>query len=438
MTDGDLVGTIYFSQLLTDINKAGNCYQEQDPTAEQLNSLLATDGGAIEIPDVGRIYKLVPFDRSMVILADNGVWEIVSSDTTGFTASSFYIRFVTNVGAIGPGSIVEISNGVCYWADSGIYLLSTETSTTTISSGLLGATNLTLNTIQTDYLNIPESSKLYARAFYDAETNKLIFLYKSDTSLTDSNYQFDTLLFLDITLSAFYSYSLGFSTDPPIVCGIVKKQGLGIADEVFDVVLGSDDVVLGSDDVVHTQSNGISSGSSAIKLITALVDTASTKSLVFSEFKDRNFVDWEEYYGAGNGVDYTSKMVTGYQILGEAARNKQVQYYIPHFERTEQNFLTSGSDLVFDFPSGCTMQVRYDFTSTSAAGKWAATFEGYKLKVPYFASGAGTFDYSYEVISTKNRVRGVGRALQFSITSQEGKDIRLLGWDIVVTGRSRV
>ena len=434
MTDGDLVGTIYFSQLLTDVDRAGNCYQEQDPTAEQLNSLLATDGGAIEIPDVGRIYKLIPFERGIVVVADNGVWEIVSSDTTGFTATSFFIRFVTNTGAIAPGTITAIEGGVSYWADSGIYLLSPDEVT-----GTLSATNLTLNTIQTDYLNIPEVSRLYARGFYDAETNKLIWLYKEDLTKIESNYQFDKLLFLDITLSAFYTYTLGFEgSTPPIVCGIVKKQGLGIADEVFDIVLGADDVVLGSDDVVHTQTNGISSGTSAIKLITALNATISTRSLVFSEFRSRSFVDWEDFYGAGSGVDYTSKMVTGYQILGEAARNKQVQYYIPHFERTEQNFLTSGSDLVFDYPSGCTMQVRYDFTSTSAAGKWSATFEGYKLKVPYFASGAGVFDYSYEVISTKNRVRGTGRALQFSITSQEGKDIRLLGWDVVVTGRSRV
>jgi len=162
---------------------------------------------------------------------------------------------------------------------------------------------------------------------------------------------------------------------------------------------------------------------------------------VFSEFTDREFVDWQSHYGLGNGLDFTSKMVTGYQIMGEAARNKQIQWYIPHFERTERNLITTGTDTVYDFPSACTMQVRYDFTSTSTAGKWSGTFEGYRLKVPYMPAGGSDpepFDYSYEVISTKNRVRGAGRALQFSITSQPGKDIRLLGWDVVITGRSRV
>lgn len=434
MTDGDLVGTIYFSQLVTDIDRVGNCYQEQDPTAEQLNSLLATDGGAIELPDVGRIYKLIPFERSIVIVADNGVWEIVSSDTTGFTASSFFIRFVTNTGAIAPGTITAIEGGVCYWADSGIYLLSPDP-----TSGILSATNLTLNTIQQDYLAISESSRLYARSFYDAETNKLIFLYKEDQSLTQSNYQFDKILYLDITLSAFYTYTMSFDgADAPIVCGITRKRGLGVADETFDIVLSPDDVVLSPDDVVHTQANAVTSTTSAIKLITAANATVTERALIFSEFYDRGFVDWESSYGAGNGLDFTSKMVTGYQIMGEAARNKQIQWYIPHFERTERNFIDVSGDIVYDFPSACTMQVRYDFTSTSTAGKWAGTFEGYRLKVPYLHNGVGVFDYGYEVISTKNRVRGAGRALQFSITSQPGKDIRLLGWDVVITGRSRV
>jgi len=437
MTDGDLVGTIYFSQLLTDIERAGNCYQEQDPTAEQLNSLLATDGGAIEIPDVGKIYKLIPFERSMVIVADNGVWEVVSSDTTGFTASSFFIRFVTTTGAISPGTVTAIEGGVCYWADSGIYLLSPDP-----TSGILAATNLTLNSIQQDYLAIPESSRLYARSFYDAETNKLIFLYKEDQSLTQSNYQFDKVLYLDITLSAFYTYTLSFDgADAPIVCGIMRKRGLGVGNKTYDVVLGADDVVIAPDDVVHSELSAVTSTASAIKLVTAANINATTRALVFSEFTDREFVDWQSHYGLGNGLDFTSKMVTGYQIMGEDARNKQIQWYIPHFERTERNLITTGTDTVYDFPSACTMQVRYDFTSTSTAGKWSGTFEGYRLKVPYMPAGGSDpepFDYSYEVISTKNRVRGAGRALQFSITSQPGKDIRLLGWDVVITGRSRV
>lgn len=437
MTDGDLVGTVYFSQLLTEVERAGNCYQEQDPTAEQLNSLLATDGGAIEIPDVGKIYKMIPFERSVVIVADNGVWEIVSSDTTGFTASSFFIRFVTKTGAIGPGTITEVEGGVCYWADSGIYLLSPDT-----TSGILSATNLTLNTIQSDYLSIPKSSRMYARSFYDAETNKLIFLYKEDQTLTQSNYQFDKILYLDITLSAFYTYTMSFDgSDAPIVCGIARKQGLGVVDQTFDIVLGADDVVLGADDIVHSQASGVTSTASAIKLITAGNVNTTTRAILFSEFYDRKFVDWETHYGSGNGLDFTSKMVTGYQIFGEAARNKQIQWYIPHFERTERVLTTTGTETVYDYPSGCTMQVRYDFTSTNTAGKWSGTFEGYRLKVPYMPAGGADpedFNYSYEVISTKNRVRGAGRALQFSITSQAGKDIRLLGWDVVITGRSRV
>ncbi|NIP67163.1 hypothetical protein GWN63_01340, partial [Candidatus Bathyarchaeota archaeon] len=86
LRENELAGTIYFSQVLTDIDNAGLCHQSQDPTADQLNSKLATDGGTIEIPEGGLIYKLVVHERSLVVIADNGVWQIIGSQDTGFTA----------------------------------------------------------------------------------------------------------------------------------------------------------------------------------------------------------------------------------------------------------------------------------------------------------------------------------------------------------------
>lgn len=432
MTDGELTGTIYFSQLLTDVDKAGLCYQEQDPTAEQLNSLLATDGGAIEIPDVGRIYSLLAFDRSLVVVADNGVWQIVGSADTGFTASTFFIRFSTEIGAISASNIVRIQGGIMYWADSGVYLLSPNDVT-----GELGATNLTENTIQSTFLGITENSRKFAKGLYDRETNKILWIYNTNIGSTALPYKYDKALLLDISLNAWYEYEFSdLDSGTPFVVGVTKKQGLGIAEQVFDIVLGADDVVLGADDVVLTEDSGVSSTSSAVKFIT-LVPNGSNYNLTFSELKNRAFVDWETEDTVGK--DYTSELVTGYQILGDGARDKQVKFWSVHFQRTEQNLVANsdGSGVEYDFPSAATARVRFEFTTSAAASRWSQTFEAYRLQVPYVASGAGVFDYSYDVITTKNRVRGHGRGVQFQITSQAGKDIRLLGWDVMFTGRTR-
>jgi len=463
LTDGELTGSVYFSQLLTSVDKAGDCFQEYDPTAEQLNSLLATDGGVIEIPDAGRIYRLIPYDRGVVVVADNGVWQIIGSDESGFTASTYFIRLVSTVGALGPSTVAQIEGGVVYWAEQGIYLLSPD------ETGQLSEQNLTLTTIQDTYLGIPQTARSKARAFYDNETNKMIWLYNSRPATTDTEYNFDKFLYLDINLGAFYEYTItevankafdiilgnddivlgnddvvhtqspfASSYDAsPFIIGIVKKSGLTVADETFDVVLGSDDVVLSTDDIVHTQQTGVSATESAIKLVTFAPWNISEYRMTFSEFKDRGFYDWNTV-SIDDGMDYTSEIITGYKLFGEAARDKQIKYMTVHFERTEENWVANNDDLTLDFPSGATMRVRFDFTTSATPNKWSQTFEAYKLKVPYFVDNAGPFDYGYEVISTKNRVRGVGKALQFQITSQEGKDFRLLGWDATITGRSRV
>lgn len=427
MTDEDLVGTVYFSQVLTSLDNIGKCYQDQDPTAEQLNSLLSTDGGVIEIPDAGKIYAMVPYERSLVVVADNGIWQIIGSEDTGFTATTYGIRYVTNVGAISLKSVVSIPAGVVYLADSGIFALSAN------EVGALTAQNISDNVISEYYKTLSNTAKRRAQAFYDRETNKLLWLISTDDSVT--RYKYNEILFLDLNIQAYYRYSVSdLDTNTPFISGVMQRSSVSLAEITYDVVLGSDDVVLGANDVVQTtELDGLTSTEAALKLLT-FTQSGGALDITFSEFNNRNFIDWES--ADDTGVDYESVLITGYQLLGEAARDKQVKFWTLHFERTEQNVLTSGDDLVFDFPSAATCRVRHDFTSSSSAQRWSNRFNGYRLKVPYLLE-AGPFDYSYDVISTKNRIRGHGKAVQFEVRSETGKDIRLLGWDLTMTGRSR-
>src|SRR6185312_9113854 len=50
---------IYFSQVcLSNATNFGNCFQVNDPTSEELFGILPSDGGVIQIPGSGNIYKL--------------------------------------------------------------------------------------------------------------------------------------------------------------------------------------------------------------------------------------------------------------------------------------------------------------------------------------------------------------------------------------------
>ena len=47
-----------------------------------------------------------------------------------------------------------------------------------------------------------------------------------------------------------------------------------------------------------------------------------------------------------------------------------------------------------------------------------------------------SYDNGFEVVTTKNKLRGMGRALSLYFSTQSGKDCRILGWNLSLTGNS--
>jgi hypothetical protein len=75
------------------------------------------------------------------------------------------------------------------------------------------------------------------------------------------------------------------------------------------------------------------------------------------------------------------------------------------------------------------VQSQWEWTDSANAGRWGEEFEAYRLKQIYIPDGSDdTFDYSYQVVTTKNRLRGKGRALSLKFRSEPQKDLQLLGW----------
>jgi hypothetical protein len=187
--------------------------------------------------------------------------------------------------------------------------------------------------------------------------------------------------------------------------------------------MGTDNVILAD---TATASLG---GSSVIKLLT-FVEDGTDWDYTFSELKDRTFVDWYTY--DSTGLPYESYVDTGYEMLGDSMRDKQATYVFCYFNRTEEEFVDNGDGVVFDYPSSCRMYGKWDWTSTNTANKWSDPQQVYRF-LRNFTPAVGSFDYSYDVIETKNKVRGKGKALSLRFESEEGKDFQLLGWAINYT-----
>lgn len=81
--------------------------------------------------------------------------------------------------------------------------------------------------------------------------------------------------------------------------------------------------------------------------------------------------------------------------------------------------------------NSCTLKAKFDFAITDATGKWSTQQQAYKLNALRMANVSQVeANYGYEVVETKHKVRGNGKALIIRFESEDGKDFELLGWGV--------
>lgn len=431
---GEFKDTIFVSQSLTDISKAGLCYSINDPTAALESSPLDTDGGTIRIEGLGSLISVKNSANKCVIISDSGVWTLRPSDDGIFTVNNVVSEKVTSSGGVGPSSVVEYESTIFYWGSDGIYAVGVD------EAGLsMRATNLTEFTIQSDYLSISDIQKKYSDGMADTSTRKIYWVY-SNVSVDDTgfNQRFNRALILDVRTGSFYDYEISaLASNSPIMSGLLFKRDINTAIQSENVVVGADTVVVGADSVYIDTIITSGSQTSRLKVLT-LSPNAGNYSITFSEFTNRDFVDWETEDGVGS--PYNSYVETSYELVGDVIRDKQATYVFCYFNRTEENFIDNGSGGVrFDYPSSCLMQAKWDWTSTATANRWGDPQQVYRFRAPYISGGIGSsFDYSYDIIETKNKARGKGKALHIRFESEESKDFQLLGWAVEYTAEAKI
>ena len=432
MPTSDLLGTVFFSQVLDSIDKAGNCYQTNDPTSEVISDLEDDDGGTIEIPEAGEIVALQPLGRGIMVFATNGVWFISGIDQ-GFKASNYAVDRISAVGCVGGKSVVAVEDTVIYWSTSGIYVISASNSVE------YTANNISEKNIKTFYQDIPILGKLYAEGSYNATNKTIYWLYSNSIATTTSSGRFnkDTILAFDARLNSWYWFSLDTTTGVIPVSIEVTKETTTVSNE-YNVIAGTDTIIASTDTVVANVAN-VSGTRKSYKILALHPVTSNNYSVTFADFDNTRdsatkFKDWYTFNNAG--VEQPSYFITGYNMGGNGpARAMSGQYLTVFMKRTETSFDSNTNPLN---QSSCKMQSRWDFTDNSYPGKWAAEVEVYRQLRPYFTDPGSTFDDGYPLVISKNKLRGRGKAVQFKFTAQPGKDMKIVGWTGTFVGNSNV
>lgn len=402
--------TLYFSQVLDDKSKAGFCYQEADPTAEDISDLLPTDGGEIPIPEMARGTKLVPLGDSLVVFANNGIWS-VNGTAAGFSATDYSVSKVNPIGTEYPGSIVETEEQIYWWSQVGIMAMAVRMGQFGAVEGVFEKTNISEQTIQTFYTNsIPDARKPFVKSCYDPATNVIQWLYSDDELIP--SYSYNRILNLDLTLQAFYPWSVDVTLGP-------RLTGLfNMPESVF---------------IDHPQIRDNTF------MFTFSCPSEGSWSNAFGFFNNTNFADWQFFDNVG--VPYLSFCETGYELLEDAMRQKQTPWIFTYFRRTEENFVPNGSgDFDGDKPSSCYFQVKWDWSNSQISNKWSSKVQAYRhTRLPMFEESDLTFNTGYPIVVTRHKVRGTGKAIQFRFECNEiGKDFDLLGWAGNFTGETSV
>jgi hypothetical protein len=419
---------VYFSQIMTDRGKAGQCFQEADPTAEDISELLASDGGYIPIPAADEILRGIEIGNGIMTFARNGVWVVGGTDK-GFSATEYQVTKVSNIGTDAPMSVVAADASIYLWSKIGIQQITQVSGQFGPVPGAYQSNNISQETVDTLFKSVSPDARRFVKGVFDPATNTVHWAYKTETFAP--NYGYDKLLNLDLKIGAFYPWSLTTGAYP-FICGLFLTPELNLFAN-SEAVTASGAAVTASAVPVTSQGTELLAKANFLYFITA-INQGSSYKFTFGNFSNDAFVDWETYDGVG--VVYDSFVESGFEILDDAFRKKQIVYLSVFFAQTEENFVLVGDDYDVDKPSSCYLTVKWDWTTSGNTGKWSQKRQVYRhRRVPFVNPIDLAFNTGTKVVHTKNKIRGTGRAVQFRLgTNERGKNFDLLGWQALYAG----
>jgi len=429
---------VFYTQVVDSKDKYDKCYQEADPTSETVSDLVDTDGGYSFISGARRIFKMVPLANSLVIFSDNGVWQLLGNNESGFSATGYGVTKVTDVAADSKQSIVVADNVILFWAKGGIYLLSPSE-----VNLVLQETNITEQTIQSEYTSISKPARQNARGSYDPLSREVRWLYNSSETYNgiDNRHVYNKEMIFSTVFNAFHINTLSTSVNTGINEGV---SGYFVADSevksvrTLQVMVGENAVTVDSGELVTVDDKVNARRTSSATRYLTLYNDGTTKAISFGVFNNSSFKDW-------GTTDAKGTLITGYESFGDTQRNKRANSIQLHCKRTETGFIDDDDGyLQFANPSGVLVSFLWDWETNPDEVYDDYRIEelqkeqGYLLPDQYIPeSVTDTFNYSATVVSTKMNPKGSGKVLSLKFETQPEKDIHILGWGITGSGSGR-
>jgi len=379
--------TLYYSPVLERKEDLGRCYQINDPTSDEISDILDTDGGLLKLQDAGEITELVVYRTGVLVFTDRGVWYVYNNET-GFRSTGYLVSKISEEVILDAGCSVEVQGILYFCSRNGV--------STIVPNEFdnLSVQSVTDSTVLTFYQGLTEQSFVYPT--YDRLNKRVWFR----TGITNQG------VVLDLRTGGWYPQE--FATD--------DRRVVGILDNTEEILF-----------------------------VNSLAQSLTEVDYNFATESDTTFKDF--------GEDVTAYLLSGYETLGKFSHKKASTYGSFFFKKTETQ-ITDYDEVeqafVFDLPSGCTMQARWDFDNSNAFNKWVGidesgigsgkSIELYKPMQRGFIppdTFPWDFDTGESIVSKKIKIRGNGKAVQFLFEAEPEKDLQLLGYSVEFTMRGK-
>jgi len=245
--------TALFSQNINDDGTGfDKCHQDADPTSEDVSDVLPTDGGYIKFNTMGDGLALKTFNRGVLVFGRDVVWGLVSPLESRFTATDYDTVELSRAGLIGAQSVVSVANFVYYWSPLGIFRVGVNQQT----GSTMVAENISQQTIQSFYNDIPKEAKTLCRGAFDYCNNRIYWFYPSDPENFPEN--LDKALVYDLNYNAFMPQDVSEGGEITAVFDTVNSYE--IQPTVYlragnDRVVAGDQFVVAIDDTDNTLYN---------------------------------------------------------------------------------------------------------------------------------------------------------------------------------------
>jgi|DEB0MinimDraft_12_1074336.scaffolds.fasta_scaffold00237_6 hypothetical protein len=435
-TSSTLAGTVYFSQIIENDTNIGRCYQEADPTSEEISDLIDTDGGVIVIPQAGNILSMRVTGESLLVFAVNGVWAI-SGSGAGFSPTDYTVTSIGDAGLLGKRSIVDVEGTPLWWSERGIFSIGRNEVTDRIE-----AKSVSEQTIQTYYDDtIPNVSKTSCQGSYDPVSKKVTWLWNAAGNTGSYQYKYDKALVFDTNIGGFYPFSFGsLASNTPYAFGVFVLPTVSKTSQTNQIIqtsTGNNVIQTSTGNNVVADVEVLRSATNTTAFVIAKPD-GTVSEFTFGQLNNDTFYDWATV--DGTGVDAPSFFETGYLLEGNVTNARQAPHVMVYCKRTETGYQSDGgSGFNVLNPSSCFMQARWDFSDNSNSGKFSTRQQVYRILKTYNPTPAALdFNSGYPVTVTRNKVRGTGKALHLYFDSQAGFDFDMFGWAIQFADNVRV